>query len=312
MSVPELVWTEFSTPPSTESESHDAFFPPPPLAPATQKLRKLTHPPPSFHTFSSALYADQSFSDEQHSAEYNLSLEAGRRSANQDYDRTFRSQSDSGHSYAYPRSLASTSSRPLTFLSMADSQTPLLRSLSALGTRTHTQAPAPRKLTKRRPSVYNEFKPLPVPQPKSLPMLPPTTPSKSVEQLSSVPKRRSSISFAFTVALKRRLSMPVDKKQHEQETKVTVLVCLFLLLLSQSIQFAFSQKHVTKRIMYATRLLLYLSCPARARNTKAKARKKGYLRHLHLRLQRRIRPTYPFHAFPFHLQHRQRRSRHPS
>ncbi|KAJ3874724.1 hypothetical protein F5051DRAFT_416061 [Lentinula edodes] len=237
LNVPELVWTDLSTPASTESnESNDAFFTPPRFSSrrSAQKLRKLAHPPPSFHAFSAALAAkqaelsfivDQPPSTESSNFPFIFSEPAARRSASSDYERTFKSQSDSGHSYAYPRSLDSSSSRPLTSLSMADSRTPLLRSLSSLGMRKSMNTSAPtRKLTKRKPSQVdgNQFKPLPIPEPESLPMLPPTPPSKSVEQFSDTPKRRPSITFAFTIALKRRLSMPKGKAKQEQQIEETL------------------------------------------------------------------------------------------
>ncbi|KAJ3793142.1 hypothetical protein GGU11DRAFT_800854 [Lentinula aff. detonsa] len=229
LNVPELVRTDLSTPASTDgSELNDSFFAPPRSVSrrSAHKLRKLAHPPPSFHAFSAALAANQAelsfVVDEPPPTEHSnfpfiFPEPAGRRSASSDYERTFRSQSDSGHSYAYPRSLSSSSSRPLTSLSMADSRTPLLRSLSVLGMNKPMNAPTPpRKLTKRKPSVGNQFKPLPIPEPESLPIPPPTPPSKSVEQLLDPPKRRSSITFAFTIALKRRFSMPKGKAKQEQ------------------------------------------------------------------------------------------------
>ncbi|KAJ4485758.1 hypothetical protein J3R30DRAFT_3730909 [Lentinula aciculospora] len=218
--VPELVWSNFSTPTGTE---HEAFFNPPSRRSA-HKLRKLAHPPPSFHAFSTALAAnrtelsfqvDEPPPTEQSNFPFIFPEPTGRRPASSDYARTFRSQSDSGHTYARPPSIISSSSRPLTSLSMADSRTPLLRSLSALGIRKAIDTPAPtRKLTKRKPSVVNQFKPLPVPEPQFLSIPPP---SKSLEQISDAPKRRLSITFAFTVALKRRLSMPKGKAKQEQQ-----------------------------------------------------------------------------------------------
>ncbi|KAJ3861789.1 hypothetical protein EV359DRAFT_83989 [Lentinula novae-zelandiae] len=239
LNVPELVWTDLSTPASTESnESNEAFFTPPRFSSrrSAQKLRKLAHPPPSFHAFSAALAAkqaelsfivDQPSSTESSNFPFIFSEPAARRSASSDYERTFKSQSDSGHSYAYPRSLDSSSSRPLPSLSMADSRTPLLRSLSSLGMRKSMNTSAPtRKLTKRKPSQVdvNQFKPLPIPEPESLPIPPPPTPpSKSVEQFSDTPKRRPSITFAFTIALKRRLSMPKGKAKQEQQIEEETL-----------------------------------------------------------------------------------------
>lgn len=213
--IPDLVWSDLSAPPSSESESHEAFFPSPlslPPRPA-QKLRKLAHPPPSFHTFSAALSPYQSglsfVADEPPSSEHSnfpfiFPEPTGRRSttASLGYERNSRSQSDFGHSYPYLRSLSS----------MPDSSTPMLRPLSSFGHRSTST----RKLTKPRPAVNN--KPLPVPEPKSLPMPPPTPPPKPVD----APKRRPSISFAFTVALKRRLSMPKGKPKQEQETEQAV------------------------------------------------------------------------------------------
>ncbi|KAJ3772409.1 hypothetical protein FB446DRAFT_736602 [Lentinula raphanica] len=215
--VPELAGTELSTPGSSDSnESTEPFFEPP-----RRKLRKLAHPPPSFHAFSTAFstnQADLSFivDEPPPSSHSNFPFifpeRVGRRSTGSDYATTFRSQSDSGHSYAYP--LSSSSSPPL---SMADSRTPLLRSLSALAIRKSIHPPTPpRKLTKPKPSVASQFKPLPIPEPESLPPLPPPPPpSKSLEQLSEPPKRRSSITFAFTVAIKRRFSMPKGKAKQE-------------------------------------------------------------------------------------------------
>ncbi|KAJ3709704.1 hypothetical protein C8R42DRAFT_729872 [Lentinula raphanica] len=60
------------------------------------------------------------------------------------------------------------------------------------------------------------LKSLPIPEPESLPLLPPPPPpSKSLEQLSEPPKRRSSITFAFTVAIEQRFSMPKGKAKQE-------------------------------------------------------------------------------------------------
>lgn len=238
--VPDLVWTDLSAPPSSESESNEAFFTPPPLLVPSEprparKLRKLAHPPPSFHAFSAAMTPNQSglsfIADEPPPTEHSNFPFIFPEPASLGYATNFKSQSDSGHSYAYPRSL----------LSMADSRTPMLRSLSSFGNR---NSPA-RKLTKPRPSGSNK----PLPEPKSLPpMPPPTPPPKSPD----VPKRRPSIGFAFTVALKRRLSMPKGKPKQEQETEQ--MVCFFSSLYLNLSNVFKSRKHLTKRVvrpMYA-------------------------------------------------------------
>ncbi|KIK70633.1 hypothetical protein GYMLUDRAFT_285319 [Collybiopsis luxurians FD-317 M1] len=243
-SLPELVWTDHSTPPtsSTENESNEAFFALAPQPAQNRKLRKLAHPPPSFHAFAAVNQSDLSFiADEPPLPEQSNFpfIFPGRRSVSVDYERTFRSQSESGHSYAYTRSLESSSSRPATFLSMADSQTPLLRSLSSFGARKSMSNLVPtRKLTKRKPSVSSsQFKPLPAlePEPKSLPMLPPAPPLKLLESIENAPKRRGTISFAFTVALKRRLSMPKNKPNQTQVKVPESEVCFISLLQIQSI-----------------------------------------------------------------------------
>ncbi|KAF5388480.1 hypothetical protein D9757_004717 [Collybiopsis confluens] len=225
--LPELVWTDMSTPPtsSTECESNEPhFFPYPQLSQqpqAQKKLRKLPHPPPSFHAFSVVNQSDLSFIADEPPEQSNFPFIFPRRTPSLDHERTFKSHSDSGHSYAYTPSLHSSLSRPTTFLSMTDSQTPLLRSLSAIGVRKSMPSSAStKKLTKRRPpGGLGQFKPLPIPEsePKSLPMLPPAVPSKPAQPLQNAPKRRGSISRAFTVALKRRLSMPKSMSKHIQE-----------------------------------------------------------------------------------------------